>query len=118
MLFRSAKVSKSVRAEWGPLLESYLTEQPSLLAVVLLVECRVVTEQDRQTVDWLRSIGREPLVVATKVDKLKPSERVRTLRQTHRDLGLADGQLLIPYSAVTGEGRDQLWGILRDLAKT
>lgn len=113
-----AKVSKSVRAEWGPLLESYLTEQPSLLAVVLLVECRVVTEQDRQTVDWLRSIGREPLVVATKVDKLKPSERVRTLRQTHRDLGLADGQLLIPYSAVTGEGRDQLWGILRDLAKT
>lgn len=113
-----ARVSKSVRAEWGPLIDSYLTEQPSLLEVVLLVESRVVTEQDRQTVAWLRSIGREPLVVATKVDKLKPSERVRTLRQAHRDLQLPEGRMLIPYSVMTGEGRDQLWGSLRDLAKT
>ena len=109
---------KSVRAEWGPLIESYVAEQPSLITVILLVECRVVTEQDRQTVAWLRSIGREPLIVATKVDKLKPSERVRTLRQTHRDLDLPEGQQLIPYSVVTGEGRDHLWGVLRDLVKT
>ena len=113
-----AKVSKSIRAEWGPLIDSYVAQQPSLLTVILLVECRVVTEQDRQTVAWLRSIGREPLVVATKVDKLRPSERVRTLRQTHRDLGLPEGQQLIPYSVVTGEGRDHLWGVLRDLVKT
>jgi len=113
-----AKVSKSIRAEWGPLIESYVAEQPSLITVVLLVECRVVTEQDRQTVAWLQSIGREPVIVATKVDKLKPSERVRTLRQTRRDLGLPEGQQLIPYSVVTGEGRDQLWGVLRDLVKT
>ncbi len=113
-----AKVSKSIRAQWAPLIESYLTDRASLLGVVLLVESRVVTDQDRQTIAWLRSIGRNPLVVATKADKLKPSERVRTLRQTHLDLGLVEGEMLIPYSSVTGDGRDRVWGALRDLAKT
>ncbi len=113
-----AKVSKSIRAQWAPLIESYLTGRPSLLGVVLLVESRLVTDQDRQTIAWLRSIGRNPLVVATKADKLKPSERVRTLRQTHLDLGLVEGEMLIPYSSMTGDGRDRVWGALRDLAKT
>jgi GTP-binding protein len=112
-----AKVSRSIRAEWEPLLEAYLTDRPPLLGVVLLVESRVVTDQDRQTLAWLRSVGHNPLVVATKADKLKPSERVRTLRQTHLDLGLIEGEMLIPYSAVTGDGRERVWGALRDLAK-
>jgi GTP-binding protein len=113
-----AKISKSIRAQWAPLIESYLTDRPSLLGVVLLVECRVVTDQDRQTLAWLRSIGRNPLIVATKADKLAPSERVRTLRKTHADLGLVEGEMLIPYSAPTGDGRDRVWGALRDMAKT
>ncbi|MBY0248224.1 MAG: ribosome biogenesis GTP-binding protein YihA/YsxC [Nitrospiraceae bacterium] len=112
-----AKVSRSIRAEWAPLLEAYLTDRSPLFGVVLLVESRVVTDQDRQTLAWLRSVGHNPLVVATKADKLKPSERVRTLRQTHLDLGLIEGEMLIPYSAVTGDGRERVWGALRDLAK-
>lgn len=112
-----AKVSKSERAHWAPLIESYLRDRSALLAVVLLVESRVVTEQDRETLAWLHSIGHQPLIVATKADKLKPSERVRVLRQTHVDLGLSDGDMLIPYSTVTGDGRDRLWGALRDRAK-
>jgi GTP-binding protein len=112
-----AKVSRSIRAEWAPLLETYLTDRSPLLGVVLLVESRVVTDQDRHTLAWLRSAGHNPLVVATKADKIKPSERVRTLRQTHLDLGLIEGERLIPYSAVTGDGREQVWGALRDLAK-
>ncbi len=111
-----AKVSKSVRTQWGPLLEDYLVDRASLLGVVMLVDSRVVTDQDRQTIAWLRSIRRNPLVVATKVDKLKPSERVRTLRQTHRVLGLAEGEMLVPYSSVTGDGRERVWRALRDVA--
>lgn len=111
-----AKVSKSVRTQWGPLLEDYLVDRAPLLGVVMLVDSRVVTDQDRQTIAWLRSIRRNPLVVATKVDKLKPSERVRTLRQTHRALGLAEGEMLIPYSSVTGDGRERVWRALRDVA--
>lgn len=113
-----AKVSRSIRAEWAPLLEAYLTDRSPLLGVVLLVESRVVTDQDRQTLAWLRSIGRNPVVVATKADKLKPSERVRVLRQTHLDLGLLEGEMLIPYSSVTGDGRERVWGALREFAKT
>ena len=111
-----ARVSKSVSTQWGPLIEDYLVGRASLLGIVMLVDSRVVTDQDRQTIAWLRSIHRNPLVVATKVDKLKPSERVRTLRLTHRALGLADGEMLIPYSSETGDGRDRLWGALREVA--
>src|SRR3990170_4899728 len=93
-----AKVSKSIRAQWAPLIEAYLSGRTSLLGVVLLVESRVVTDQDCQTIAWLRSIGHNPLVIATKADKLKPSERVRSLRQTHLNLGLVEGEMLIPYS--------------------
>lgn len=110
-----AKVSRSLRLQWGPLMDGYLVDRASLRGVVVLVDCRVVTEQDRQTIAWLRSIRRAMLVVATKVDKLKPSERVRTLKHTHGDLGLAQGETLIPYSSVTGEGREWVWGALRDL---
>jgi GTP-binding protein len=111
-----AKVAKSVRTQWGPLMEDYLVDRAPLLAVVMLVDSRVATDQDCQTLAWLRSIHRNPLIVATKVDKLKPSERVRTLNQTHRVLGLAEGEMLIPYSSMTGDGRDRVWGAIRDVA--
>ena len=113
-----AKVARSIRAQWAPLIDAYLQGRDSLLGVVLLVESRVVTDQDRQTVAWLRSIGRNPVVVATKADKLKSGERERVLRQTHLDLGLGEGEMLIPYSSVTGDGRNRVWGALRDLART
>lgn len=113
-----AKISKSVRAQWAPLIEDYFVKRASLLGVVVLVESRVVTDQDQQTLAWLCSIGHRPIVVATKVDKLKPSERVRTLRQVCTELGLPTPESVLPYSSMTGEGRDRLWGVLRDLAKT
>jgi GTP-binding protein len=112
-----AKVSRSVRVQWGPLIETYLTRRASLRGVVLLVESRVVTDQDRQTLLWLRSIGRPPLVVATKADKLKPAERVRALREIQMELGLIDGEAVIPYSSMTGDGRSRVWGKLRDMVR-
>jgi GTP-binding protein len=112
-----AKVSRVTRAQWAPLLETYLADRAALRGLVLLIESRVVTDEDRNTLVWLRSIGHNPLVVATKADKLKPSERVRVLRESHRNLGLSEGEILIPYSSVTGEGRDRVWGMFKDWAK-
>lgn len=111
-----ANVPKTVRIQWGPLMESYLRDRAALLRIVLLVDSRVVTEQDRQTMAWLRSIGHDPLVAVTKIDKLKSQERVRALRQIYQSLGVSDEDALIPYSSVTGEGRERLWGSLRDAA--
>jgi GTP-binding protein len=113
-----AKVSQSMRAQWGPLIETYLTSRSVLAGVVLLVESRVVTAQDRQTLAWLHSIGRAPLVVATKVDKLRTGERADALRGVSRALGLLEGEMVIPYSSVTGEGNKQLWSVLRTIIKT
>lgn len=113
-----ARVSKAMRAEWAPLIEQYLNGSEQLRAVVVLVESRVLSEQDRETIAWLLSVGRPPIVVATKVDKLKMSERVRALRRLQDGLGLAEGDGIIPYSSVTGEGRDRLWAALKERART
>jgi len=113
-----AKVSKSVRAQWAPLIEQYLTQREQLRTVVLLVESRVLGAQDRMTIDWLSSIGCPPLVVATKVDKLRPSERVSALRRLEEGLGLDERMPVIAYSSVTGEGRDRLWAALKQRRRT
>lgn len=111
-----ARVSKSMRAEWAPLIEQYLGGSEQLRAIVVLVESRVLSEQDRETIAWLLSAGRSPIVVATKVDKLKMSERIRALRRLHEGLGLTEDA--IPYSAMTGEGRDRLWTALKERIRT
>jgi len=112
-----ANVPKTVRIQWGPLLERYLLGRAALLRVVLLVDGRVVTDQDCQTMAWLRSIGHDPVIVVTKVDKLKSHERVKTFRRIHQSFGLAEEDAVIPYSSMTGEGRDRLWGALRETAR-
>jgi GTP-binding protein len=111
-----AKVSKAERASWAPLIEQYLRQRPQLSAVVLLVESRVLGGQDRETLDWLTAIDCPPLVVATKVDKLRPSERVARLRRLQEGLGLSEA--VMAYSAVTGEGRDRLWQALKTRCRT
>jgi len=103
------------------LIEAYLGGREQLRAVVMLVESRVLSSHDGQTIDWLRSIGCDPLVVATKVDKLKPSERVSTLRRLQEGLGLAESRAFrafMVYSSVTGEGREHLWAVLRERCRT
>jgi GTP-binding protein len=113
-----AKVSKAMRAQWAPLIEQYLDGSEQLRAVVVLVESRVLSEQDRDTIAWLLSVGRPPIVVATKVDKLKMSERVGALRRLQEGLGLVEGDALISYSSVTGEGRERLWAVLKERIRT
>jgi GTP-binding protein len=113
-----AKVSKALRAQWAPLIEQYLGGSEQLRVVIVLVESRVLSEQDRQTIAWLLSVGRPPIVVATKIDKLKMSERVGTLRRLREGLGLLEGDAVIPYSSVTGEGRERLWAVLKERIRT
>ena len=113
-----AKVSRSERAQWAPLIEQYLSQREQLRMVVLLIESRVVSTKDGETIAWLRSIGHEPLVVATKVDKLKPSERVAALRRLQKGLGLDDSRMFTAYSSMTGEGRERLWTVLKEGCRT
>ena len=113
-----AKVSKALRSQWAPLIEQYLNGSEQLRAVVVLVESRVLSEQDHQTIAWLSSHGHPPIVVATKVDKLKMSERVGALRRLDDWLGLTEGDGIIAYSSVTSEGRERLWAVLKERIRT
>lgn len=108
-----AKVSRSVRAQWGPMIEGYVTQRAELRGLVLLVDARGAERHDATTFAWLREIGREPVVVTTKADKLKRGER-RAAEDAIRDaLTLTDRDGLVAYSSTTHEGRDALWRAIR-----
>lgn len=112
-----AKVPKSVRAQWEPLIESYLTERSELRGVLWLLDVRAVMGNDLHTFEWLTSTGRRIVVVATKVDKLSRGEWNRSLRTVRESLGLPQAQEVIPYSSVTHEGREALWRAIREMER-
>ncbi|HEX5438118.1 MAG TPA: ribosome biogenesis GTP-binding protein YihA/YsxC [Gemmatimonadaceae bacterium] len=103
-----ARVARSAREQWRPLIESYLRESPQLRGVVQLIDARHdPTALDRQMLEFLAALGVPTIVVLTKVDKLRPRERAARLSALERQLGL-DPEQIVPFSAVTGEGRDEL----------
>ncbi|MFO7894055.1 MAG: ribosome biogenesis GTP-binding protein YihA/YsxC [Longimicrobiales bacterium] len=110
-----AKVPDQVRGAWKPLIESYLRRSPALQGVVQLVDARHgLTRDDHQMLAFLADLGTPALVVLTKVDKLKRSERKKKFDTITRELGLEMEQI-VPFSAVTGEGRDELLRALEGL---
>lgn len=110
-----ARISKEKRAEWKPLIEAYLRGSPQLRGIVQLLDARHdPTNDDRQMLDFLGELGVPTLVVLTKIDKLRPSERKRRLTELSASLGLDDDQV-IPFSAVSGEGRNELAEAMQQL---
>jgi len=103
-----AQVSKAQRAEWRPLIEGYLRGSPALAGVVQLVDARRdPTDDDRVMFDFLASVEVPTIVAITKIDKLRASEREARLSALAASLAL-DPEQMIPFSAVTGVGRDEL----------
>jgi len=110
-----AKVPGHLRDAWKPLMESYLRRSPALQGVVQLVDARHgPTDADHQMLEFLADLGAPTLVVLTKIDKLKRSQRAKQLTTIARDLGL-DMEQIVPFSSVTGEGRDPLLRALEGL---
>ena len=103
-----ARISKERRAEWRPLIEGYLRSSAELRGIVQLLDARHdPTPDDARMLDFLGEVGVPTLIALTKVDKLKPGERKTVAVRRAADLGL-DVDQVIPFSAVTGEGRDEL----------
>ena len=112
-----AKVSRSVREQWGPMIERYLSGRSQLVAVVQLVDSRGVESHDITTAQWLTHIGHPPIVVATKVDKLNRSQRQPRLTKLCHSLQLPPNEVIF-YSAKTHEGRLELWKSLRQRSQS
>jgi GTP-binding protein len=110
-----ARVSKERRAEWRPLIESYLRRSPQLRGIVQLLDVRHdPTNDDRLMLDFLSEVGVPTIVVLTKIDKLSATERRKRLAQLPLLVGV-DAEQVIAFSAATGEGRDELGAAIESL---
>ena len=110
-----AKVAKSLRARWRPLIEGYLTGGDSLRGVLLLLDARGGERQDAEAFDWLSRIGPPLVLVATKADKLSRGERAAALAALRDAFGLSSDAEVLSYSSVTHEGRDELWRVIKKM---
>ena len=111
-----AKVSKSESADWGKMMEDYLSKRNGLKKVIQLVDSRhAPTAQDKQMYDYLRYYGLDGIVVATKSDKLSGNELSKSLAVIRRELQLGAGDVLIPVSALKRTGTDELLAVMEDI---
>ena len=113
-----AKTAKRERELWGEMIERYLHTSDVLRAVFLLVDIRhAPSENDRQMFDWMKYMGFDPVVIATKLDKIKRSQKDKQLKLIRQGLDLVPGTVIIPYSSVTKQGRDEIWELIEKECK-
>lgn len=105
-----AKVSEKEKEAWGKMIERYLHKSTMLKAVFLLIDIRHdPSKNDKMMYDWILHQGYEPVIIATKLDKLKKSQVAKQLKAIRTGLGLVSGTTVIPFSAKTRQGRDEIW---------
>lgn len=103
-----ARISKERKAEWQPLIEGYLRESPALRGVVQLLDARRdPSDDDRHMLDFLAELEVPTIFALTKIDKLGPTQGAERLEAVAIAIGVEAAQI-IPFSAVTGRGRDEL----------
>lgn len=108
-----AKVSVEIRAKWGKMIERYLHGSSQLKKVFLLVDIRhAPSENDCMMYDWIVDNGYEPVIICTKLDKIKRSQVQKNLKIIREKLNLVSGTTMIPFSAQTKQGRDEIWNLI------
>ena len=108
-----ARASEEIKAKWGKLIEDYLHQSKEIRAVLLLIDIRhEPSDNDKIMYRWILDHGYEPVIIATKLDKLKRSQvpgQVKIIRQA---LGMGKDGRIIPFSAETKQGRDEIWRLI------
>lgn len=108
-----AKVAQSEKEKWGKLIERYLHSSKMLRAVFLLIDIRhEPSKNDKMMYDWIVAQGYEPIIIATKLDKLKRSQVQKHIKMVRQGLSLLPGTQVIPFSAVTKQGREEIWDLM------
>lgn len=105
-----AKVSLAIKEKWGKMIDRYLMKSKQLKTIFLLIDIRhEPSDNDRAMYEWIKYHNFEPLVVATKLDKINRSQIGKHLKMIREGLKLTDGTKLIPFSALTKQGKDEIW---------
>ena len=111
-----AKVSLAEKEKWGKLIERYLHTSGQLKAVFLLIDIRhAPSANDRQMYEWITANGYDPVIIATKLDKIKRSQTAACIKAVREGLGMKADQRLIPFSAETKQGREEIWTLIEEL---
>ena len=110
-----AKVSEQEKIKWGQLIERYLHSSPQLKAVFLLIDIRhAPSENDRIMYQWIVDQGFHPIIIATKLDKIKRSQVQKQMKVLREGLKLIPGTTFIPFSSQTKQGRDEIWDMVEN----
>ena len=110
-----AKVSEQEKAQWGKLIERYLHGSKQLRAVFLLIDIRHdPSANDKMMYDWIVDQGFNPIIIATKLDKLKRSQVQKQMKVLREGLKLIPGTTIIPFSSQTKQGRDEIWDMVEN----
>lgn len=113
-----AKVSEETKVKWGRMIENYLHGSKQLRAVFLLIDIRhEPSANDRDMYNWIVYQGYEPIIIATKLDKIKRSQVQKQIRILKEGLKLLPGTVVIPFSAETKQGREEIWKLIDDLVE-
>ena len=108
-----AKVSEQEKIKWGKLIEKYLNNSKQLKAVFLLIDIRHdPSANDKMMYDWIVEMGYNPIIIATKLDKIKRSQVQKQRKAIKQGLNLVPGTVIIPFSSVTKQGRDEIWELV------
>lgn len=113
-----ARANEAVKAQWGRMIENYLHRSRQLRIVFLLIDIRhEPSENDRIMYDWICGNGYHPVIIATKLDKIKRSQVQKQLKLIRTALEVEPETVLIPFSAETKQGRDEIYGLLDGLVE-
>lgn len=112
-----AKVSKEEKAKWGKMIERYLYNSKQLKAVFLLVDIRHdPSANDVDMYEWILASGYEPIIIATKLDKIKRSQIQKNIKAIKNKLG-ANDITIIPFSAQTKQGKEEILDLIEKITK-
>lgn len=108
-----ATANEAVKAQWGKLIEDYLHQSKKILAVFLLIDIRhAPSENDRIMYDWILERGYKPIIIATKLDKIKRSQIAKQTKLICDTLQVEEGTLVLPYSALNKQGREEIYDLI------
>ena len=108
-----AKATEEVKAKWGKMIENYLHTSKQLKAVFLLIDIRHdPSANDRMMYEWMVYQGFAPIIIATKLDKIKRSQIQKNVKAIREGLNVQPGTTIIPFSAETKQGRDEIWKLI------
>ena len=111
-----AKVSKEIKAKWGKMIEKYLKTSKVLKVVFLLVDIRHDPgENDITMFEWITANGFTPVIICTKADKISRSQVIKQVSLIRKGLGASQQIRMIPFSAETKQGRDEIWAVMDEI---